>query len=263
MLLGVTGEEFLKLDKAKQKTFRQSSKAVNFGRPGGLGDATFVVYARAQYGVTFTKKEAKEAKNKWMALYPETKLYLSDPTELAMRWQTDRQVAPKMGYLQRKRLSEYLKMSDQERAATKYADGELDRFWDILGWIAKYKDDPELTQDVLERKVTGRVRNLTTYRACTLTGRVRNNVNFTSGANTPFQSAAADGAKAALWNLMRRGIHVLGFVHDAVEVAVPEGREKSVEAVVKRVMIDSMQSVLGQNVPVSVDGAMAENWSKA
>src|SRR6185295_1483715 len=161
-----------------------------------------------------TKAEAKEAKKKWMDLYPELKLYLSDPTELAMRWQTDRKVAPKLGYLQRKRLSEYLKLSEKDREKKNYTDDELDRFWELLNWIAKHKGDPELTTAINERKVTTAVRNLTTYRACTLTGRVRNNVTFTAGSNTPFQSAAADGAKVALWNLMRRGIHLLGFVHD-------------------------------------------------
>jgi hypothetical protein len=263
MLLGVTPEQFLRLDKDDQKKARQAAKAVNFGRPGGLGDETFTAYAFIQYGVRFTKKEAKEAKLKWMEVYPEAKEYLSDPTELAMRWQSDRQVAPKMSYLQRRRLSEYLKMSDAERSAKSYSGEELERFWDLLEWIAKAKADPELAADIQERKVTTRVRNLTTYRACTLTGRVRNNVTFTSGANTPFQGAAADGSKLALWNLMRRGIHLLGFVHDSIEVAVPAGKENSIRPVVEKVMVDSMQFVLGQGIPVAVDGAIAPNWSKA
>jgi hypothetical protein len=235
----------------------------NFGYPGGLGQHSFVSYAATTYGVHFTPKEAKEMKSMWMDLYAEMKQYLTDPTELAMKWQADRRTAPQMNFFHRLRLSKYLKGTDRERVEAKHSDEEVDRFWDLLSWIAKYKDDTELAADIAERKVTGRVRNLVTYRACTLTGRVRNNVTYTAGANTPFSSAAADGAKLALWNLMRKGVKLLGFVHDSVEVAVPMGKERSVEATVKDVMVKSMEFVLGQQVPVAVDGAVAPNWSKA
>lgn len=191
------------------------------------------------------------------------KLYLSDPTEMAMRWQTDKNVAPKLGYLQRKRLSEFLKLSDKERAEKKYSEDELDRFWDILEWIAKHKNDPDLTADIAERKVTGRVRNLTTYRACSLTGRVRNLVNFTSGCNSPFQGSASDGGKLALFNLMRKGIRILGFIHDSVECALPVGKEKSLIPIINKVLVESMEFVLGQGVPVAAKGGLAPNWSKA
>jgi hypothetical protein len=39
----------------------------------------------------------------------------------------------------------------------------------------------------------------------TLTGRIRGRNSFTQARNTPFQGLAADGAKLALWGLMRNG----------------------------------------------------------
>ncbi len=262
-ILRVTPEQFLALDKKLQKEYRQRGKACGFGYPGGLGINSFLLYAAQNYGVNFTPAEAKETKTQWLERFPEMKLYLTDPTELAMKWQADKTVAPKMDFFRRLRLSQYLKATDKERSEKTYSEWELDSFWDILNWIAKSKGDAELSEDISERRVSPKVRNLTTYRACTLTGRVRNNVTFTAGANTPFSSAAADGAKCCLWTLMRKGIHILGFVHDSVEVAIPKGKEKSIEPVVKKVMIDSMQYVLGQNVPVAVDGGVSDVWSKA
>lgn len=263
VIMGLTPEQFLALPKTTQKEYRQKAKSCNFGFPGGLGVATFLLYAAQNYGVSFTPKEAKEVKEKWLELYPEMTKYLSDPTELAMRWQSDRKVAPKMGYLMRKRLSDYLRATDREREAKGYDPEEVGRFWDLLKWIAKTKNDPDLLADCEQQTVTGRVRNLMTYRACSLTGRVRNNVTFTAGANTPFQGLAGDGAKLALWTLMRKGVHLLGFVHDSIEVALPIGKEQSIKKTVDQVMVDSMQKVLGQGVPVAVDGAIGDCWSKA
>lgn len=53
-LLGLDYDEAKRRSKAKDatvKTFRQASKAINFGFPGGLGAASFVAFARATYDV--------------------------------------------------------------------------------------------------------------------------------------------------------------------------------------------------------------------
>ncbi len=49
-------------------------QCVNFGFPGGLGARTFVAQARKNYGITFTEKEALEAKRAWLARWPEMQL---------------------------------------------------------------------------------------------------------------------------------------------------------------------------------------------
>ena len=56
----------------------------------------------------------------------------------------------------------------------------------------------------------------------TLTGRVRGRVSFTQARNTPFQGLAADGAKLALWELIRAGYRVVAFIHDEILIELPE-----------------------------------------
>ena len=65
----------------------------------------------------------------------------------------------------------------------------------------------------------------------TLTGRVRGRVGFTQARNTPFQGLAADGAKLALWALIRAGYRVVAFIHDEIIVELPEeGVDHAAEA---------------------------------
>jgi len=255
-ILGVSVEEFLKLPKDQQKKTRQAAKAVNFGRPGGLGDVKFRVYAKASYGVDFTVKEAKEAKKKWLALYPEIELYLGDKTEKAMKWQSGRKI--ELNWLRKKRLSDFLRSGNKKN----FTDGELAEFWELLTYLAEYKEDEQALADIAKQRITHRVINLLCYRACTLTGRVRNNVKYTDGANTPFQGVAADGAKLALWNLMRKGYNVLVFVHDSFAVAIDPRKSKQQTKAVEDIMCRSMEEVLGQGIPVAASGVLDTYWSK-
>jgi hypothetical protein len=260
MLLDLSPEEFLRLDKAKQKKFRQSSKAVNFGYPGGLGIRTFIVYAKTQYDADFTPTEAKAAKAKWMELYPEMKLHLEDRTQAALDWQTGKRTE-KLGWLAKKRLSDFLRADDAGRA--KFSEEEADAVWDRLLRLAKAKGDAAAVEEARDRTVNSALRRLVTYRACTLTGRVRNNVKFTDGANTPFSGLAADGGKLALFELLRRGFRVLGFVHDSTEVAIDPRQATSQCKTVNSVMVAAMETVCGHGIPVAVEGAVADRWSKA
>lgn len=60
------------------KQERQFAKAANFGYPGGLGPDKFMIYARDNYGVNVTRKEAVEVREHWFMMYPELKLYMDD-----------------------------------------------------------------------------------------------------------------------------------------------------------------------------------------
>lgn len=259
-MLGITVEEFFKLDKKVQKKSRQSGKAVGFGYPGGLGVATFRVYAKSQYGADFTVKEAKEAKKKWLELYPEMKLHLEDKTHQAMEWQSGKKQA-RLGWVQKKRMSDFLRGDDKTRA--KFSEEETAMIWDRLGGLAYAKNDEQVIEDVENRKVTNRVRELIYYRACTLTGRIRNNVKFSDHANSVFQGLAADGAKLALWRLLRRGFRLLAFIHDAFDVAVDPRQAQQQCKQIEKIMVESMEFVLGQGIPVACEGELAECWSKA
>jgi hypothetical protein len=261
-ILGITVEEFIRLPKDEQKKARQNAKPVNFGYPGGLGTKKFIDFSKTSYNVNFTPKEAKAAKKKWLELYDELKLYLDDPTQKAMEWQTGKKYG-KLGWIEKKRLSDFLRVGEKERA--KFSEDEADWIWEKLYNLAKAKGDKLTLADVESREVTRSVRNLLTYRACTLTGRVRNNCKYTDGANCPFSGLAADGAKLALWRLMRNGIKVLAFIHDSFdcEVSADPRISKQQSKLIQKIMIESLYEVCDKKVPVAVDGVVADNWSKA
>lgn len=57
------------------KQFRQMAKPFNFGVPGGLSVESMVSYARKNYGVVLTKKEAKRLYDAWFRKFPEMRMY--------------------------------------------------------------------------------------------------------------------------------------------------------------------------------------------
>lgn len=77
-MLGVTYEDAVARKKQGDPQigeYRQLSKALNFGFPGGLGPAKFVEYARAGYGVSLTEQEARRRKEDWYKKWPEMRMY--------------------------------------------------------------------------------------------------------------------------------------------------------------------------------------------
>jgi hypothetical protein len=100
----------------------------------------------------------------------------------------------------------------------------------------------------------------------TLTGRIRGRVPYSAARNTPFQGLAADGAGLALFELVREGFRVVGFVHDELLVELPdEGGFVSAAKVarVQEVMRTAMESVLVGNIPVGCKAALAGRWDKS
>ena len=98
----------------------------------------------------------------------------------------------------------------------------------------------------------------------TLTGRVRGRVGFSQARNTPFQGLAADGAKLALWRLIREGYRVVAFIHDEFLIELPdEGGFVSEKEVlrVKDILCAEMEKVL-VGVPVACEATLSTCWSK-
>jgi hypothetical protein len=54
---------------------RSGGKAWNFGKPGGMGQARFIAWARKVYGVELTPDEEKRHTARWHARYPEHRLF--------------------------------------------------------------------------------------------------------------------------------------------------------------------------------------------
>jgi len=59
IVAGITLAQFETLPKKEQKELRQKAKAVNFGFLYGMGWRKFIGYAKTQYGVEFTEREAQ------------------------------------------------------------------------------------------------------------------------------------------------------------------------------------------------------------
>jgi len=96
----------------------------------------------------------------------------------------------------------------------------------------------------------------------TLTGRVRAGTTYTQEKNTPFQGLAADGAKLALWQLVKQGYRVIAFIHDEFLIELPEDCDqtqtaKEIEDICCRAMQD-----LTSTIPIRCEYALMRNWSK-
>ena len=55
---------------------RQKAKPINFGKPGGMGNATLKMYAKAGYGIELDEDEVQALSDSWFDLFPEMKEFL-------------------------------------------------------------------------------------------------------------------------------------------------------------------------------------------
>lgn len=96
----------------------------------------------------------------------------------------------------------------------------------------------------------------------TLTGRIRSNCSYCAGKNTPFQGLAADGAKIALYFLMKQKFSVSAFIHDEViiEELVSENLTQRFD-LASSTMVECMKQVC-PDVKISVEGFISNKWYK-
>jgi DNA polymerase I-like protein with 3'-5' exonuclease and polymerase domains len=69
IVMGITMQAFLRLPRDEQALARFKAKAVNFGFLYGMGWRKFIVYAKTQYGVEFTEREARRIRDAWFLKY--------------------------------------------------------------------------------------------------------------------------------------------------------------------------------------------------
>jgi hypothetical protein len=272
---GLDLDDFVKLKDTDPDLYaqaRQAAKALNFGIPGGLGAKTLKVYAADSYGVEMTQDEAQSYRQRLISeVYPElneTDGYLSDPSFAAM--------SRNLGLAEWRIWGAFDKSGKRNRIAAmgtaKVIRGEStasDRYqdyvWKRLGQLID--SSTEVDQDLRElvkQKQGGRQLHGRLFRQCvaSLSGRVRAGVGFTDSKNTPFQAAAADGAKLALWNLLYEGFDVRGFVHDEIIVQMPRATADADARRAEAIMNASMQEVIG-DVPVECEYVVAPHWAKS
>ena len=259
--------------KAHYKEARQAAKAVNFGVPGGLGAASLVAYARATYKVEMTLGQAQVFRARLTKeVYPELDLYLAEDGmgvlahnlgvpagDLWDAFDPEGTRSPRVVGGIRNVVRGRTHKSDGAPYSPRY----VERVWRALARCCR---DPAL-REVLEGRQGGEALAARLFGSgvTTLTGRVRGGVSYAQCRNTPFQGLAADGAKLALWGLVREGFLVSGFVHDEVLVELPDrGGYVLLEEVerVKSILCGAMESVLVGGIPVGCEWALATCWSK-
>ena len=105
------------------------------------------------------------------------------------------------------------------------------------------------------------------------TGRLRGGTNYCAGCNTFFQGLAADGAKNAIWEVMKEcyvdeesplfGCRPVAFIHDELLVEVPEGIEERTAAAnrLAEVMVEAMKVYI-PDVKIEAEPAAMRRWYK-
>jgi len=98
--------------------------------------------------------------------------------------------------------------------------------------------------------------------AVTPTGRIRSQIGYCSARNFPFQGLAGDGCKLAMWELLKAGYDVQGFIHDEFIIELPSDVENTRTAQnIDRICCEAMKRVCG-TVPIECEYALTYRWDK-
>lgn len=248
---------------------RQKAKAANFGVPGGMGGNGLKAYARSNYGVELSVGEAEEWRSMWLDLYPEMRRYLAQDDMLEDLGNTfDLETFPgnpstfnaEIAAMIVKRIAGGNTCTSAGRA---FSQGELDWSWAQLSHSRSIRSKA-LQKDIAARRGSKDLQKaLDSINVATIpTGRIRSNCSYTESRNWTFQALAADGAKLALYALIRAGYRVVAFIHDEVIVEVPECADyRSVAEDVSGIMISAMRQVC-PDVTIKTDYAVMPRWIK-
>jgi len=100
------------------------------------------------------------------------------------------------------------------------------------------------------------------YSYCvTSTGRIRANASYCASKNTQFQGLAADGAKLALYYLVKAGYDVVGFVHDEFIIQVATAYAETLRPLIEEKLKDGMQEVM-PGVNIDIDSYITTCYDK-
>jgi len=147
-----------------------------------------------------------------------------------------------------------------------YSAEEIDYFWTQLA--ARIEEIPTKYRRAVQRREPSPrfqqaiMRLVDQGKVLTATGRLRFGASYCARHNTLFQGLAADGAKLALYDLVRAGYRVVAFVHDEVVVEVPETADVEAEKQkIKTIMVEAMRRVC-PDVAIDAELVVAKCWSK-
>ena len=152
-----------------------------------------------------------------------------------------------------------------------YEQDELDWAWAVAAQVVVNAPALSKSQRVtVETRVRERIAGVDLWNmiaprqrfVATLTGRLRGYPRYCAARNSPFQGLAADGAKRALYRLIREKFRVVNFIHDEVLIEFPiEADHHKLAQRVKKIMIEEMQVVV-PDVPATCEFALMRRWYK-
>lgn len=270
---------------------RQRAKAINFGKPGGMGDPALQRLAADSYGVQLNATEVQALSEAWYELFPEMRAFLKEEGATpGLLVATTLGLTPRAHFQHTRNQCFFLQadihgLADQPKdtlgwmALKAFAQRELvsgggrayppeiiDFFWTRLLNVLELLP-AEHHEAVRTRQPSPALRQAvnraTTQRGVfTLTGRLRANASYTERHNTVFQGLAADGAKLALWALWRAGYRIVDFVHDEVLVEVPRDADLAQHTTrIRELLVSGMREVV-PDVAVAVALFPGDSWCK-
>lgn len=241
---------------------RKQAKACNFGFPGGLGIDNFLKFAKSTYGIEdITEEKAKELKTKWVETFPEMKLYLKDHllekhnfTSLKfMHFSGEFEYEDEsMACSIFKRIISGEQFSKKDK--TPYPESTIKwAFEKVLPEVAPHvpktdKGSPELLKEILKESVELK------------TGRIRSNCSYTEARNTPFQGLAADGAKIAIYRLIKNDYRVVNFIHDEFIIEIPQSSNNSEEGEKIKDIIVKAMTIVVPDVRINAEWKVSDCW---
>ena len=283
---GVSLAEFMaskQLDPKHFKLDRQAAKALNFGIPGGLRPRKLTAYAKQNYGVTLDLAKATELWDKLVyQVYPELEGWLADT--LHDRIGSSLGVSPA-------RVKRFFPPPEDNPfcrpewspLARMMSGEETNR--EGVPWSPFYVEDVWVALESLSAKAPLALRKMIRNReagpelydklfgqpAVTLTGRVRKKVAYGEYRNTKFQGLAADGAKLALWEILKDELaepghyRLVAFAHDEIVVEVPDDGPESILADTERIvgrMVAGMSEAIQSDLPIAAEAVNGTCWIK-
>lgn len=147
IVMGVTMEQFEQLPKAEQKLARTKAKAVNFGFLYGMGWRKFIGYAKTQYGVDFTDKEAQRIRAGFFKLYKALAPWHERVRETAVKQKYVRSYSGRVRHLPMINSSEeYI----QQEAIRQAINSPVQEFGSSLGVMALGRMNEDIDPEYLQ-----------------------------------------------------------------------------------------------------------------
>lgn len=238
----------IKAGDPQAKAFRQAAKAANFGFPGGMGAATFVLAKRKGIeGETKSPDHRADADGRTLSGVIYSGLRLCILMTGAMRCGTEK-VREHKGREIPPTCAACLACATDLREQWLRQWPEMKRYFDHVSTVA---DSGEMVQ----------------HRS----GRRRAGIDFSSCANGYFQGLAADGAKHALWLVSKEcytdprsamfGARPVFFAHDEIFSEIPEVIAHRAAPRMAEVMVSAMREWV-PDVWIAAEPALMRRWSK-